>query len=141
MLEGAPGLPWAPYQPYTSRRCPTPGNERPGSSDMHQRSVLPKDGGLLDLELSEDPHLLDLVHGVCYCTSRSAVPAADVAEICCRHNIRPISREGVIVGSCPPGNIFVGPSPTNDTKCVTVRDPVAIHPVLGDVILHRDVWS
>ena len=69
MLEGAPGLPWAPYQPYTSRRYPTPGNERPGSSDMHQRSVLPKDGGLLDLELSEDPHLLDVVHGVCYCTS------------------------------------------------------------------------
>ena len=69
VLEGAPGLPWAPYQPYTSGRYPTPGNEWPGSSDMHQRSVLPKDGGLLDLKLTEDPHLLDLVHGVCYCTS------------------------------------------------------------------------
>ena len=67
MLEGAPGLPWAPYQPYTSRIYPTPGNERPAPSDMHQRRVLSKDGGLLDLELSEDPHLLDFVHGVYYC--------------------------------------------------------------------------
>ena len=70
-LEGVPGLQWAPYQPHTSRIYPTPGNERPAPSDMHQRRVLPKDGGLLDLELSEDPHLLDSVHGVCtvhHCT-------------------------------------------------------------------------
>ena len=67
MLEGVPGLHWAPYQPYTSRTYPIPRNERPAPSSMYQRRVLLKDGGLLDLKLSEDPHLLDSVHGVYYC--------------------------------------------------------------------------
>ena len=47
-------------------------------------------------------------------------------------------REGVILGSCPQGNIFIGPSPTNDTEFVIVHDPVTIHPALGDVIL---IWD
>ena len=56
-IKGGPGLPWAPYQPYTSRIYPTPGNERPVPSNMRQLRVVPKDRGLLDLELSKDPHL------------------------------------------------------------------------------------
>jgi hypothetical protein len=55
VLEGVPGLHWAPYQPYTSRTYPIPRNERPAPSSMYQRRVLLKDGGLLDLKLSEDP--------------------------------------------------------------------------------------
>jgi hypothetical protein len=44
----------------------------------------------------------------------------------------------LVVGRCPPGNIFIGPSSTNDITFVIIPDPVAIIPALNDIILTQD---